>query len=272
MEEIKLTLNNFKKQMNESQMIIIGMGGELSADKVIPRDDKRVLEFFEQSKFHKYKEVLSKAQSDETKAYMTDIYYKYFLLQAPPIKIYEDLAKLLKGKDYFIVTSNTDGLIYRGSLDPKRIVAPCGDIGNMQCKTPCCQSLHVALPLLQSKIEEYEAYEDESLIGCGSCKEDLIFNERTAKTKKSYIEHGYLPQWAAYTKWLQGTLNKEFFVLELGEGFENPGLFRWPFEKIVYFNQKAHMVRVHQSFYQINEEIKGKAVGIQMNAVDFLNI
>ena len=42
------------------------------------------------------------------------------------IEAYETLAGLLKGKGYFIVTLQTDDLIYESRLAKERIVAPCG--------------------------------------------------------------------------------------------------------------------------------------------------
>ena len=97
-------------------------------------------------------------------------------------------------------------------------------------------------------------------------------NVRTEETKSIYIEGAYLNSWASYTKWLQNTLNKKLFILELGEGFEVPSLFRWPFEKMAFYNEKATFVRVHHSLYQIGKEIKEKGIGIKMDSRDFLNI
>ena len=40
---------------------------------------------------------------------------------------YDLLAKCLEGRDYFIVTTNTDAEIFRSQLDASRITAPCGN-------------------------------------------------------------------------------------------------------------------------------------------------
>ncbi len=42
--------------------------------------------------------------------------------------LYDKLSDLIQGKDYFIVTTVTDGEIRKSSLDQKRIVAPCGNV------------------------------------------------------------------------------------------------------------------------------------------------
>ena len=87
---------------------------------------------------------------------------------------------------------------------------------------------------------------------------------------ETYIEEGYLPQWKAYQEWLGRTLNRRLLALELGEDFRMPKLIRWPFEKTVFFNKKAHMYRVNQTFAQISEEIGERAVSIKENSVDFI--
>ncbi len=85
---------------------------------------------------------------------------------------YTRLAELLEGKDFFLVTLNTDDLIYASSLPSDRIVAPCGseEAGNVV-------------------------------------------------TNENYDESGYLPQWQAYTKWLENTLHRKLCILELGWAF-----------------------------------------------------
>jgi hypothetical protein len=42
------------------------------------------------------------------------------------LSAYNELASVLKGKGYFVVTLQTDDLIYESELAKERIVAPCG--------------------------------------------------------------------------------------------------------------------------------------------------
>lgn len=77
-------------------------------------------------------------------------------------------------------------------------------------------------------------------------------------------------QWNGYMNWLSRTLNRKLVILELGEGFLQPTLIRWPFEKTVAINQKACMYRVHKTFYQIADEIKEKATAVKADSVEFL--
>ena len=169
-------------------------------------------------------------------------------------RAYEALSCLLEGKDYFIVTTNTDAAVYDSSLDGERIVAPCGNETWRQCSRACTKDVW----------EPGEIPEDV----CPHCGAPLTGNTREAET---YIEEGYLPQWQRYTRWLAMTINRELLVLELGEGFETPTVIRWPFEKTVYFNRKARMYRVHESLSQVTQEIGSRAVAVAENSLVFIS-
>ena len=168
---------------------------------------------------------------------------------------YEALAKLLEGKDYFIVTVNVDGQIYDSPLDGKRITAPCGNLHWYQCQVACTTDIW----------EEGEVADGK----CPHCGAPLIPNTIEAE---HYIEEGYLISWREYTAWLSRTLNRRLEVLELGAGVRMRELqvLRWPLEKTVFFNNKAHMYRINETFPQISDEIQTKAEAVKENSVEFV--
>lgn len=137
---------------------------------------------------------------------------------------YNRLAVLLQDKNYFLLTINTDDVIFESELKEGRIVAPCG-------------------------------------------------SDRTGNivTNENYDESWYLPQWNKYRKWLQGTVNRRLCILELGVGMEYPTVIRFAFEKVVFFNQKCRMYRVHERLAQLTPEIRDKCISVTENAVSFVS-
>lgn len=168
-------------------------------------------------------------------------------------KAYEILYRMIGDRDYFIVTTVTDGAIFESRLDPERITAPCGNIHWLQCVNACTKDIW----------EEGERSDGT----CPHCGELLAVN---TIEQKNYIEEGYLPQWKAYTAWLTTTLNRRLTVLELGVGFEVPTVIRWPFEKIIFYNKKSHLYRVNEKFSQKTEEIRDRMTAIEADSVEYL--
>ena len=260
---------SLKKEIENADMVVVGIGAELQAKNLIPYQAKEIAQFYQELGMTKYEEICAHANEEEF-TYIKDLYYFYYIVTQKIPTIYDRLEKILAGKNFFIITSNTDDLIYSSTLDETKIVAPCGTRRYFQCSKGCEKNLYPAKELMFAKLKEFEETGETSKIGCGLCKAPLEFNIRIKDTADHYVEEGYLSQWGKYTKWLQGTLNKRFLVLELGEGFEQPNLFRWPFERLVYLNQKAKLIRVHSKLSQIGEDLKERAVSVPMSAIDFL--
>ena len=173
---------------------------------------------------------------------------------------YEKLEKLLEGKNYFVVTLCTDDKIYRSNIKPDRIVAPCGSYSFLQCEDVCTEDIY--------SIEDYKEELEKGIIPtCSKCGKSLIMNHIGAK---KYSEEGYLKNWNTYMKWLQGSLNKNIRILELGVGMKYPSVIRWPFERVTLINNKAKFVRVHERLFQLTEDIKDKGISIEENPIDFL--
>lgn len=77
-------------------------------------------------------------------------------------------------------------------------------------------------------------------------------------------------KWELYNKWLAATLNKKLFIIELGEDFSRPHIFRWPFERIVFINKSSTLYRINEKFYQLPEDIGEQAYGYKVNVNYFI--
>lgn len=186
------------------------------------------------------------------------------------------LAELLGGQNYFVVSVSTNAAIAKIPWREGRLVMPCGSDLRIQCGDSCANRLCAADEAERDGIRERlriwrdSAWVEETVPALGTCPlcgEPREFNNIYGAR---YDEGGYLPDWQNYTKWLQGTLNKNLVVLELGVGMRFPSVIRFPFEKIAYFNQKAKFYRVNGSLYQLTAELAEKGVGIAKNAIDWL--
>lgn len=254
-------IETIKKKIEEAQLVLIGIGEECE------------LKIQEMEQFNPYAKAIKKCESREAVIpYIEKLFLQeeYDILNEK-IAMYQNLAELIKDKNYFVVSLCRDGIIHSSGLLEERMVEPCGTLQKMQCSHHCCNDFHQLDPLVLSQVkafvEDQLSLEEIKEPVCPNCGEPLVFNTILAE---NYAEEGYLKQWELYTKWLQGTLNKTLCIFELGVGLDFPTVIRWPFEKIAFFNQKASFFRVHSKLYQIAEEISGRGFGIHESVNDFL--
>ncbi|MGN0402647.1 MAG: hypothetical protein ACI4HQ_10395 [Acetatifactor sp.] len=257
-------MNNTLEELLNAELILVGLGEDF--------DDNKRLQNYETYK--KGKIIL------QEQGYLSLIpaWKEYCTGKMPDIitPALKKLEKLLEGKNYYIVCTSTSKYITEVSWKNNRLVMPCGTTSMKQCGSLCDSGLselteedkwklHIFFESLEAGAVSSDS--NMSLGNCTKCGAGLELNNIYVE---KYNENGYLTKWAEYTKWLQGTLNHSLLALELGVGMQFPSVIRWPFEKIVYFNKKAFLVRVHETLYQLTEELSGKGCGISQNAIEWL--
>ena len=180
----------------------------------------------------------------------------------------QELKTQLEGKNYYLITICTNSILKKAGFPKDRIVSPCGNLEMKQCPNQCEGSLQMLTETEAEQMEQDVNCSIEPLFeACPICGERLVLNNVYAA---KYDENGYLEDWKYYTKWLQGTLNKQLCILELGVDLTFPSIIRWPFEKVAYYNQKATFMRVNDSLYHMTEELKDKGISVAKNAIDWL--
>ncbi|BCN30445.1 SIR2 family NAD-dependent protein deacylase [Anaeromicropila herbilytica] len=272
---------NVIKAIHDAEYVLIGCGTELSIDSQLEKDDfaKEILRPLNKYGIYTLDQFDEYIKNKEVKNWLETILTKYFHNRYSDVKVYDKLYELLNGKEYFIITTNVDNLIFKSKLDSNKIVAPCGNDTLLQCENACTHDLWDGLSYINSVIEELDNINllikegnwskiEEFYPKCKTCNGKAVFNVK--KETETYIEEGYLSQWNVYLNWLMRTLNRNILMLELGENFDNPTVIRWAFEKNTFINNKAKLIRINKTFSQLTEEIKSKSMSIPMNASDFL--
>lgn len=223
------------EQIKNSDMILIGIGKEAALNKNI--------DLMESHTRKEWNDIFSNTDENEKNNL---------------ISFYNVLEGLIADKNYFIITTNVDGLIYESRLNPVRITAPCGNKNKLQCKCAGIEGI-IDAPA--------DFYDMDVKLNCPKCHAEY---EPNIYNKETYNEEGYLKQWNLYNKWLQGTLNKKLLVLEIGCDFSMLSIIRLPFEKIVMINQKAYYYRINGRFPQITAELKDRMQSFCDTPLDFI--
>ena len=255
-------LRGLYERVQDAELVLVGLGEEFQYDWKALTENER------------FREIEAEIGDNKERIWVIPFLQKMILQQSQDgrwKRAYQNLESMLAGKNYFIVSLCMDDYIYETGLDEKRIVTPCGGFRKMQCDINCSHILSDISWESYDRVLQY--YRRELSIDdicepvCERCGSRLRFNQLGVT---QYAEEGYLERWSQYTKWIQGTVNKRLCVLELGVGMEYPTVIRFPFEKIVYYNQKAFLYRVHPMLWQISGEIGDRGCAVKENPVEFL--
>lgn len=255
-------LQELREEIEGAERVLVGLGEAFQYDwNVLLRDGR-------------YREIEREIREEERYVWIVPFLQKMILRRGCEEKwknAYQALHDLLENKDYFVISLCMDDYIYDAGLDEKRIVKPCGGFRRMQCDQNCAGELYDMPEDSYEKVLRY--YQGELPLSaleeprCEKCGGKLRFNQLGVTR---YAEEGYLEQWHVYIKWLQGTVNRKLCMIELGAGMAYPGIIRFPFEKMAYYNRKAYLCRIHPQLYQLGEEISGRGRGIKRDPLDFL--
>lgn len=249
-------------QCKEADLILVGIGEEFQFNWDLLQNDER------------YQEIEKEIEGREEYLWIVPFLQKVWIEQQRDEKLnqaYSYLQKLLRDKNYFIISTAVDDSVFQYGFKEDRMVCPVGGFRKMQCDYNCSGRLYEVDNEMLEKVKLY--YDKEmSLMDlqeplCSDCAHKKRFNQLGVS---KYAEEGYLAQWEIYTKWLQGTVNRKLCILELGVGMEMPNIIRWPFEKIILYNQKSHLYRIHSVLSQLGENVGVRGTSIKENPVSFL--
>ncbi len=264
---MEYSISEIAQKCNDADMILVGIGKEFQYDWDILLRNERYQEI---EKEIEEKEVEGKAEYRWIVPFMQKMALEEYLDKKLD-KAYQTLKKLIEDRNYFILSIVDDDYVYRYGFQENRIATPCGGFRQMQCDYNCSgQILEFDNDMYQKILSYFNKdikLEELSEPVCGCCGQKRRFNQLGVS---KYAEEGYLPQWEIYKKWLQGTVNKKVCVIELGAGMEMPSIIRWPFDKIIYYNQKSFLYRIHSVLYQLGENLGDRGLGIKEKSVDFL--
>ena len=136
-------INRLKEKLEKADAVIIGAGAGLSTSAGFTYSGERFNRYF--SDFiakYGFSDMYSGGfypfeTLNEHWAYWSRYIYinRY---QDAPRPVYENLLKLVKDKDYFVLTTNVDHCFQKAGFDKKRLFYTQGDYGLFQCSKPCC--------------------------------------------------------------------------------------------------------------------------------------
>lgn len=245
----KVYLENIKNNIKEADLVVVGLGEEWN---ISPKAQ-------ESPAYKRIQEDLQK--SPQFRWILPYVYQK--LTDEQLINAYKGLFSSLEGKNYYVVATCINRS-FTPFVQNEKWVMPCGSEEYMRDEALSLSREYTEfIQSLDAYMEGKIAIEDLAFVK-DEAGEIVPFNTIYAP---QYKEEGYLPKWTLYMNWLQGTMNRKTCLLELGAGLTFPSVFRFPFEKMTYFNRKAICFRVNKTLYQLAEEMAERSVSVPVHSV-----
>lgn len=275
--------------LDSAECVVVGAGAGLSASAGFSYSGGRFKKYFSdfEAKYH-FHDMYSGAFADfssleENWAYWSRFIYINRYMHAP-LPVYEKLFELMRGKDYFIITTNVDHCFQKAGFDKKRLFYTQGDYGLFQCCVPCHKKTYdneenVKKMLISQGFgfKDSENKKDGKIIfpenplkmeippelvpHCPVCGKPMSMNLRCDGT---FVEDdGWHEAAKRYQDFLEKHKNARTLFLELGVGENTPGIIKYPFWNLVHQNKNAFYASLNMEKEEIPIEIKARSVLIK---------
>ncbi|MGR5091802.1 hypothetical protein ACPV5O_19810 [Vibrio maritimus] len=265
------------EKLAETDAVLIGAGAGLTAAAGINYlDEQRFAEVFPgwvKKGFTAQYQLMGYpywTQLEQWGYYKAHLEYVYFGQRHNPL--YQQLYDLVKDKDYFVMTSNVDGLFYKNGFDKSRLYTPQGDYGKIQCTVPCSQQVWDIAPFLEAMTPYYDRDEqvltdERGIPKCPNCGSHMFIH---ARIDGSFIDSEHEREYRNLMTWLNKNANKQVLLLDLGSGFNTPTVIRLPMENLTQTMPNAHLVRVNLEHDEVSLDIGSKSTLFKQDIGEFI--
>ena len=265
MEEYNKRILEVKNLINKADYILIGAGAGLSTAAGLDYSGKRFEDNFGEfiEKYHFTDMYTAGFYDFNTEEEKWVFWAKHMYLNDIGIgatKLYKDVLNLVKDKKYFVITTNVDDQFYKAGFDKEKVFAMQGSFKYIQCSKACHNKLYDATDLVKEIINKTKDCKipTELVPVCPVCGEKMEVNVRI---DANFVQdENWYKQDKRYGEFLDKSQDKNLLLLEIGVGFNTPGIIRFPFEQMVYNNVNTHLVRINKDYAFASKEIEDKTI------------
>lgn len=182
--------------------------------------------------------------------------------QDAPKPVYEHLLKLMREKDYFVLTTNVDHCFQKAGFDKRRLFYTQGDYGLWQCSRYCHSKTYDNGAVVKRIIDlgQNMRIPSELVPHCPVCDAPMAMNLRTDST---FVEdEGWHKAAERYQDFIRRHQGMHILYLELGVGGNTPVIIKYPFWKMTYHNPDAVYACINLAEAYCPKEIKKQSICI----------
>lgn len=202
-----------------------------------------------------------------------------------PKPVYHDIFERVKDKNYFVLTTNVDHCFQKAGFDKNRLFYTQGDYGLFQCSQPCHKETYDNEEIITKMVlsEGYEIKDgrlvkpkesdvsmeipSELVPVCPKCGRPMSMNLRSDCT---FVQDaGWYAAAERYESFLRENRNTKTVFVELGVGYNTPGIIKYPFWQMVENNPKASYICINKGEAYVPREIADRSVCIDGDIYDY---
>ena len=178
----------------------------------------------------------------------------------PPKPVYDNLLALIRDKDYFVLTTNVDHCFQKAGFDKERLFYTQGDYGLFQCSQPCHRETYDNEEQVKRMVAAQRDMKvpTELVPRCPRCGKPMTTNLRC---DDAFVEdagwHAAAGRYGAFLRHHQGG---KVLYLELGVGFNTPGIIKYPFWQMTAQNPEATYACLNQGQAACPSEITTQSI------------
>ena len=275
MKTFEERIEEFKNALESAEAVVIGAGAGFSDAAGIKYVGKRFTDNFQDfiKKYNMEDLYTSSFYPFKTQEERWAYWAKHVSLnrfETPATNLYTDLFDLVRDKNYFIITTNVEHQFWKANFPNEKIFATQGDYGYIQCAKGCHNKLYDNDSLVANMISATKDCKiPTSLVPiCPVCGGEMDINVR----KDRYFVQG--EDWDIaynnYEKFIENNENKKIVFIELGVGYNTPGIIRYPFEQMTNKNDKAVLIRLNKDYPQGPIENKSKTISFTEDMMEVI--
>lgn len=258
-EMIEGTTGNYEQEIEKlrekfysADAVIVGAGSGLSTSAGLNYGGERLRKYFpdfieEYGIDSMYSGGFAPFESkEEWWAYYARLSWVNRWMEIPRDTLQKLRLLLEKSRDYFVLTTNVDHTFQRSGFDKQKLCYTQGDFGLLQCRRPCHDDTYEAYDVVRAMVEAQgfvpnaqglpDVPEDgklkmavptELIPHCPRCGVMMDFNlfwdHRFVRDAGWHVAHH------RYEAYLAQHTSGEVLYLELGVGYNSPGVIKYPF-------------------------------------------
>jgi len=189
----------------------------------------------------------------------------------PATDLYKKLFQLARDKDHFVLTTNVEYQFHKAGFADENVFMVQGNYGYFQCEKGCHQKVYDNEEQVKTMIAHTRDCRIPTFLipKCPVCGGEM----------DAYVHHSRYfvrdEHWdnadKRYQAFLKRSKKKRIVYLELGVGFNTPGIIRYPFEQLTYQNGNATLIRINRDFPHGEKENTDRTIAFAEDMTEIMS-